>query len=194
MVTNLFNGRTHISQVVRKGGDSFDIKLSFWDLTGYWTGSDAQIGDVVFVRGMDGKGVRLILTAISKKYASQIFCTVQAESPVFIQSQYCAIVRETANHQYPQFPAGIPVAIKSIMESYYAYLVDLNTEGGCKSGVQLTQNDLTGVESFCIMQDGKQKQIELSELVEYILTLTSKGGSKYRLGVGELGQMLNKKR
>lgn len=193
MVANLFNGRTYLAKSVKRDG-LLDITLSFVDFTGYWKGTDAQIGDVVFIRGQDGKGYRLVVTNIISKKASQIVCTVEVDGATqrFLPSQYCAIVRETPNRGFPMFPSGLPLAIRSIMESYYAVIDDsLTTEGGCQ-GEEITRNNITGYETICLkMADGTHKGISLNELREWMLTLTNSTDENYRLGIGFMGAMFN---
>lgn len=190
MVTNLFNGRVYLLQSSKRGG-FFDIRLvAFADYTGYFKGSDAQVGDVVFLRGMDGKGQRLVITAISSKSISEIVCTVEPESQSvrYLPQQVCAIVRETPNRKYPQFPVGLPQAIRSIMESYYAWLADFAFED-CSDNL-LTAADLTGDETLCglTLPNGLKRGITLSELRKWMHTWTLPNGSDMQMNVLDTGQ------
>ncbi len=191
MVANLFNGRIYLAKSVKRGG-LYDLTLAFSDTTSYWRGIDARIGDVVFLRGQDGKGYRLVITAFQRKLASQIWCTVQPTTPLSIlPPQYCAIVRETPNRKFPMFPSGLPLAIRSIMESYYAVIDDNLTESGC-DGEIITHTQVVGSETICLQKaDGSKAKITIDELREYILILTNSNDENYRLGVGFMGAMFN---
>ncbi len=193
MVTNQFNGRVYLAQSVKRDG-FFDITLAFTDFTSYYRGIDALIGDVVFLRGQDGKGYRLVVTAFQRKLASQITCTVSTDTPLSIlPPQYCAIVRETPNRKFPMFPIGLPLAIRSIMENYYAVIDDSLPigVGGC-TGDLITHTQVQGTETICLQKaDGSQAKITIDELREYILIMTNSTDEKYRLGVGFMGAMAN---
>ena len=193
MVANQFNGRVYLAQSVKRDG-FFDITLAFTDFTSYYRGIDAQIGDVVFLRGQDGKGYRLVVTAFQRKLASQITCTVSTDTSLSIlPPQYCAIVRETPNRKFPMFPIGLPLAIRSIMENYYAVIDDSLPfgVGGC-TGDLITHTQVQGTETVCLQKaDGTQAKITVDELREYFLIMTNSTDEKYRLGIGLNGAMAN---
>ena len=197
MVNNNFNGGVYIETIVKRG-DTFDLELFFQDLTSLWRGRDCQIGDVVFCKGSDGRGYRLIVDSITTSSLNHISCTVKPESTTlrFVPPQYCAIVRETPNRKFPMFPVNLPVSLRGIIESYYAVIDDQFFEvgSGTCNGNPILHNELVGTETFCIKQaDGTMRSLSLTELTEYILTLTSIGGKRFRLNVGEFSQMLNTK-
>lgn len=194
MVTNLFNGRVYLAKSVKRDG-FFDITLAFSDTTSYWKGTDAQVGDVVFLRGQNGKGYRTVITEFQRKLASRIECTVSTDTPLSIlPPQYCAIVRETLNRKFPMFPPNLPTPIRGIMESYYAVIDDnlFSSENGGCTGDLITHTQVQGTETICLQKaDGSQAKITVDELREYFLIMTNSDQEKYRLGIGFMGAMAN---
>jgi hypothetical protein len=198
MVKNLFNGRVFVEKSVKRGG-LFELTLAFHDLTGYWRGIDAQMGDVVYCRALDGKGRRLVIQEIVSKQAALIVCIVQPDTALnFVSSEFCALMRETPNRQFPQFPVGLPSALEKIILSYFAVKADElldNTEGSpCGSALPLTQDQITGEEMICAtLPNGKKAPVSLNVIMEWILTRpTPDASKKFRLDINNWGTMDNK--
>ncbi len=129
MVTNLFNGKVSVKPISRNGA-YFNVTMYFTDDTNYFKGSDAQIGDVLFIRAMTGRYFRLVITAIEFKNYQIIKATVHDETGNFnyLVAQNAALVRETPNRKYPMFPNGVPSVLRSAMMSYYAVLADAQAQ------------------------------------------------------------------
>lgn len=194
-MTNLFNGLVYVKKSVKSGG-LYELTLVFKDLSSQFRGIDAQIGDVVYCRAPDGKGQRLEIKAIALKVSSQIICTVQPQNAFpYIPTQWCALVRETENHQYPQFPVGLPLAIRGIMESYFAWKVDFlsgNTEVSC-SGNLITAAQVKGSETVCLNnEDGTKTKITLLELRKYMHIFKAPDGEQHEFKVTNEGQLIGR--
>jgi hypothetical protein len=191
MLDILFNGRVQVSSVQRSGF-TFNVKLTqFFDAKGYFNASQAQIGDVLFIRGFNRKGYRLVIQAIAYQNAQTIDCTLVDESSTLTSTfptfQVAALVRETPNRDYPMFPIGIPQVLHNIMLDWYAVLADrLNT---CQDAI--TASQLLGDEIISLkMPNGSMRCITIFELRKYMHTWnTDTGGSYYFHNVTEAGQM-----
>lgn len=179
MVTNLFNGKVYVKPLT-KSGSSFNVGITFQDETSYFKGSDAQIGDVLFVRAMTGRYFRLFITAIQFQNYRTINATVIDPTNggfTYLVAQHCALVRETPIRKYPMFPPGIPPVLRGAMESYYAVLADY--QDSC-SGDLITASDVQGTETICLEnEDGTQSKIALSELRKYMHTWKTPNGNDY---------------
>lgn len=192
-ITTLFNGKVYLNRALRTG-NQWELDLNFVDYNNKYKGTDARIGDVVYMSGVMGQPTRGVVSNIQSQNATVIKCIVSTDNPLtYIPPQHCAIVRETTNWKYPMFPNGIPEATRSKMLSYYAWLADQVTggESGC-TGDLIFRQDIVGTETMCLkLEDGTSRKIQLSELREWILTLTNSTNENYRLGVGYGGAMFN---
>jgi hypothetical protein len=180
-----------------KIGYSFSLKLvGFVDATKHFTAQNAQIGDVIFIRGFNNKAYRLEITAIHAKNAVNIECDVRDESNTLNTSfplQVAAIVRETPHRQYPMFPVGIPPVLEKLMLDWYAILADRpDTEGGACTGNLKLAGDIVGTETICMENaDGSKSKITLTELRKWMHTWKTLTGADYYFDtVTEAGQMV----
>lgn len=195
MTLDQFNGLVRVLSITRINGGFFDLRLSFQDKRGTFNGSNVEIGDMVYIRGLDGKGYRLTVTQITLKSFNFIECRVQPDSPIWtFQMQGCVIVRETTNWKYPMFPQDTPKPLLTLMLNHYAILADRldgNTEGVC-SGNLITAGDVKGTETICLEnEDGTKSKISLSELRKYMHTWKTPTGTDYYFKeVSEAGQMM----
>ncbi len=150
-ITTLFNGKVYLTRAVRSGSN-WEIDINFVDYNSKYKGTDARIGNVVYMRAVNGQPIRGVVKNIQSQNATVIKCIVETDSPVtYIPPQHCAIVKETTNWKYPMFPNGIPESIRSIMLSYYAWLADqqIAGENGC-NGELITRQELIGDETICL--------------------------------------------
>ena len=191
-ITTLFNGKVYLTRAVRVSSQ-WSLDLNFTDYNNIYKGTDARIGNVVYMRAVNGQPIRGVVKNIQSQNATVIKCTIETDNPVtYIPPQHCAIVKETANWKYPMFPNGTPKSIESIMLSYYAWLADQLTSGESCSGDLITRQEIIGDETICLkLSDGSTKKIQLSELREWILILTNSTNRQFRLGVGYEGLMFN---
>jgi hypothetical protein len=182
MVTTLFNGRGYLRPKGKSGTTyHFDI-VNFVDESSKYNGNLIELGDVVFVRSLDGNYYRLVISEIVRK--SPYNLTLKATDPSgtcgYIIAQNTAIVRETTIHKYPQFPNGIPSVLRSALESHYAVLADYEAASAACGGSVILAKDIIGTENICLENaDGTKSKITLEELRRYMHTFVSPNTTKH---------------
>ena len=136
MTFNQFNGIVKVLKINKNQNGTYGLELSFIDKSGLYFGYNTELGDVVFIRGLDGKAYRLIISEIFEKSHSFLNVKVAPASPIsWFSLQTGVLVRETSNREFPMFPIGTPEVLQSAMLNHYAVLNDNITEGGSGGSV-----------------------------------------------------------
>lgn len=197
MTLDQFNGVVRLVSLIRQGSSGdFEIKANFFDKKGLYNASHVSIGDVIYIRGYDGKAYRLSVKAIISKSYSNMNLIVTPDSPIIVfPIQMCVIVRETKNWKYPMFPQDTPKNLLSFALNHYAILadrIDNSSGGGSCPGNLILAKDVKGSETVCLENsDGTKSKITLEQLKEYFLTIHTEGGNVFRLDVSDNGFMDN---
>jgi hypothetical protein len=192
MVTTLFNGRGYLRPKGKSGTTyHFDI-VNFIDESSKYNGNLIALGDVVFVRSLDGNYYRLLVSEIVRK--SPYNLELKAIDPTgacgYIIAQNTAIVRETPIHKYPQFPNGIPSVLRSALESYYAVLADYEAANTACDGSVIIASDIVGEETMKIEKaDGSCVRITLTELRKYMHTFVAPNNTLHLFEVNSDSQL-----
>ena len=190
VVESIFNGKGFIRPISKTAATHhFEIQ-NFSDASSKFNGTNIQLGDIVFVRSLSGVFFRLIVSEIKRKspFSLELLAIDVVGNLGNIVPQNVAIFRETLNHQYPQFPNGIPSVMRAALESHYAILADVLDS--C-NGTLITASQITGSETMCLKNaNGSESKILISELRKYFHTFEDKMSQNWLFTTNNNGQLL----